>query len=147
MAAHTERMEWFEEAIFKQREEINDRMAEMFGLLCKISLPHVKEGAKKKSKKNSNRNKIEKEKNTKNDEVADKNVIGLSELNAIEPNCVVDIKNEVVDGINVEPVRNVRDEPEEEQVEMPKSQLVGYYLKHEINENLIEGLFRKSEVQ
>ncbi|GJV11780.1 hypothetical protein Tco_1353321 [Tanacetum coccineum] len=29
MAAHTERMERFENAIFKQREEINDRMAEM----------------------------------------------------------------------------------------------------------------------
>ncbi|GKC77260.1 hypothetical protein Tco_1128034 [Tanacetum coccineum] len=30
MASHTERMERFENAIFKQREEINDRMTEMF---------------------------------------------------------------------------------------------------------------------
>ncbi|GKF95782.1 hypothetical protein Tco_0288517, partial [Tanacetum coccineum] len=33
MVAHTKRMERFENAIFKQREEINDRMAEIFGLL------------------------------------------------------------------------------------------------------------------
>ncbi|GJZ07987.1 MAK10-like protein [Tanacetum coccineum] len=33
MVAHTERMERFENAIFKQREEINNRVAEMFGLL------------------------------------------------------------------------------------------------------------------
>ncbi|GJY56831.1 putative ribonuclease H-like domain-containing protein [Tanacetum coccineum] len=33
MAAHTKRMERFENAIFKQREEINDRMTEMFELL------------------------------------------------------------------------------------------------------------------
>ncbi|GKE85950.1 hypothetical protein Tco_1559692, partial [Tanacetum coccineum] len=33
MAAHTEQMERFKNAIFKQREEINDRMTEMFGLL------------------------------------------------------------------------------------------------------------------
>ncbi|GKA56579.1 MAK10-like protein [Tanacetum coccineum] len=32
MAAHSERMERFENTIFKQREEINDRMAEMFKL-------------------------------------------------------------------------------------------------------------------
>ncbi|GKA32251.1 hypothetical protein Tco_0718618 [Tanacetum coccineum] len=33
IAAHTERMERFENTIFKQREEINGRMTEMFGLL------------------------------------------------------------------------------------------------------------------
>ncbi|GJV08855.1 hypothetical protein Tco_1346511 [Tanacetum coccineum] len=37
MAAHTERMEKFENTIFKQREEINDRMAEMFGLLKELT--------------------------------------------------------------------------------------------------------------
>ncbi|GJZ92422.1 zinc finger, CCHC-type containing protein [Tanacetum coccineum] len=37
MAAHTERMERFENAIFKQREEINERMAEMFGLLKELT--------------------------------------------------------------------------------------------------------------
>ncbi|GKF57561.1 zinc finger, CCHC-type containing protein, partial [Tanacetum coccineum] len=37
MAAHTERMERFENVIFKQQEEINDRMAEMFGLLKELT--------------------------------------------------------------------------------------------------------------
>nr|GEZ32890.1 hypothetical protein [Tanacetum cinerariifolium] len=36
MAAHTERMERFENAIFKQREEINDRMTKMFKLLKEL---------------------------------------------------------------------------------------------------------------
>ncbi|GJR18063.1 hypothetical protein Tco_0966590, partial [Tanacetum coccineum] len=36
MAAHTERMERFENAIFKQREEINGRMTKMFGLLKEL---------------------------------------------------------------------------------------------------------------
>ncbi|GKF66271.1 hypothetical protein Tco_0192788 [Tanacetum coccineum] len=37
MAAYTERMERFENAICKQREEINDRMAEMFRLLKELT--------------------------------------------------------------------------------------------------------------
>ncbi|GJR72202.1 zinc finger, CCHC-type containing protein [Tanacetum coccineum] len=37
MAAHTERMERFKNAIFRQREEINDRMTEMFGLLKELT--------------------------------------------------------------------------------------------------------------
>ncbi|GJX53065.1 hypothetical protein Tco_0281434 [Tanacetum coccineum] len=36
MAAHTERMERFENAIFKQREGINSRMTKMFGLLKEL---------------------------------------------------------------------------------------------------------------
>ncbi|GJV18875.1 ribonuclease H-like domain-containing protein [Tanacetum coccineum] len=37
MAAHTKRMERFENAIFKQREGINSRMTEMFGLLKELT--------------------------------------------------------------------------------------------------------------
>ncbi|GKF04790.1 hypothetical protein Tco_0035458, partial [Tanacetum coccineum] len=37
MATHNERMERFENAIFKQREEINGRMTEMFGLLKELT--------------------------------------------------------------------------------------------------------------
>ncbi|GJW64960.1 MAK10-like protein [Tanacetum coccineum] len=37
MAAHTEKMERFENSISKQREEINDRMAKMFGLLKELT--------------------------------------------------------------------------------------------------------------
>ncbi|GJX45501.1 hypothetical protein Tco_0262177 [Tanacetum coccineum] len=125
MAAHTERMERFEESIFKQREEINEKMAERFGILKELTairMPEkllVKEEARHPIIKNINTIslvKMEKEKNTKNDEVVDKNVIGLSELNAIEPNSVADIKKEVVDGTNDEQVKNVKEEPEEQLV-------------------------------
>ncbi|GJW48002.1 MAK10-like protein [Tanacetum coccineum] len=37
MSVHTERIERFENAIFKQREEINGRMTEMFGLLKELT--------------------------------------------------------------------------------------------------------------
>ncbi|GJU93342.1 zinc finger, CCHC-type containing protein [Tanacetum coccineum] len=37
MAAHTEQMERFENSIFKQREEINGKMTEMFGLLKELT--------------------------------------------------------------------------------------------------------------
>ncbi|GKB46367.1 hypothetical protein Tco_0897120 [Tanacetum coccineum] len=37
MAAHTERIERFENAIFKQHEEINDKMTEMFELLKELT--------------------------------------------------------------------------------------------------------------
>ncbi|GKF06971.1 hypothetical protein Tco_0041195 [Tanacetum coccineum] len=43
MAAHTKRMERFENAIFKQREEINDRMTEMFGLLKELTTSRTPE--------------------------------------------------------------------------------------------------------
>ncbi|GJS97112.1 hypothetical protein Tco_0804080 [Tanacetum coccineum] len=39
--AHTERMERFENAISKQQEEINDRMAKMFGLLRELITSRV----------------------------------------------------------------------------------------------------------
>ncbi|GKE99841.1 hypothetical protein Tco_0023192, partial [Tanacetum coccineum] len=38
MAAHIERMERFENTIFKQHEEINGRMTEMFGLLKELTI-------------------------------------------------------------------------------------------------------------
>ncbi|GJW34226.1 hypothetical protein Tco_0054258 [Tanacetum coccineum] len=43
MAVHTERMERFENAIFKQHEEINDRMTEMFGLLKELTTSRTPE--------------------------------------------------------------------------------------------------------
>ncbi|GKG35883.1 hypothetical protein Tco_0441037, partial [Tanacetum coccineum] len=43
MAAHTKRMERFENTIFKQREEINGRMTEMFGLLKKLTTSRTPE--------------------------------------------------------------------------------------------------------
>nr|GEY11217.1 MAK10-like protein [Tanacetum cinerariifolium] len=43
MAAHTEGMESFENAIFKQREEINDRMTEMFEILKELTTSRAPE--------------------------------------------------------------------------------------------------------
>ncbi|GKE46884.1 hypothetical protein Tco_1478142 [Tanacetum coccineum] len=43
MAAHTERMERFKNTIFKQREEINGRMTEMFGLLKELTTSRTPE--------------------------------------------------------------------------------------------------------
>ncbi|GKF49351.1 hypothetical protein Tco_0142602 [Tanacetum coccineum] len=43
MATHTERMERFKNEIFKQRKEINDRMAEMFRLLKELTASRTTE--------------------------------------------------------------------------------------------------------
>ncbi|GKC61847.1 hypothetical protein Tco_1089445, partial [Tanacetum coccineum] len=124
----------------------------MFGLLKELTTSRtpkkvlVREEARHPITKNVNAIslvQIEEDKNIKNNKVVDKNIIKLSELNAIEPNEVVDIKKEVEDRTNDEPARNVEEitgNGIEELVEMPRSQPVGYYLKHEINEKLIEGL-------
>ncbi|GJY83901.1 hypothetical protein Tco_0497277 [Tanacetum coccineum] len=98
MTSHTERMERFENAIFKQRKEINDRITEMFGLLKE-----------------------------------------LTSSRALEK---VLIREEAKHPVtkNVNSISLIRGEEEEESVEAPSSQLVGYYLKHRINEKLIKGL-------
>ncbi|GKD28550.1 MAK10-like protein [Tanacetum coccineum] len=90
IAAHTERMKWFENANFKQQEEINDRMAEMSGLLKELTT--IKEA---------------------------------------------EMENETKNRIKNEPIRKAR---KEETTEAPSSQPIEYYLKHRINEKLIEGL-------
>ncbi|GJR91346.1 retrovirus-related pol polyprotein from transposon TNT 1-94 [Tanacetum coccineum] len=146
-------MERFEKTIFKQREEINDRMAEMFGLLKELTTSRtpekvlVREEARHPITKNVNAIslvKMEKEKNIENNEVVDKNIVELSELNAIEPKEEVDMKKEVGDETNDELVGNMEEEITgdgiEELVEMPRSQPVGYYLKHAIMEKPIKGL-------
>ncbi|GJZ72537.1 MAK10-like protein [Tanacetum coccineum] len=88
--------------------------------------------------------KIEKEKNVQNNEDVGKSVIGLNELNIVAPNKVVDIKKEVKDKTDAKPTRSEKEElmgdKIKELVEMPRSQPVGFYLKHKINRELIEGL-------
>nr|GEX16094.1 zinc finger, CCHC-type [Tanacetum cinerariifolium] len=104
MAAHTKRMDKFKEAIFKQRKEINNRMAKMFGLLKELTASKtpkrvlVREEVRHPITKNVNLISLVKkdnEKNTENNEVVDKNVIELSELNALEHEEVVDVKKKV----------------------------------------------------
>ncbi|GKA55998.1 putative reverse transcriptase domain-containing protein [Tanacetum coccineum] len=59
---------------------------------------------------------------------------------------LVDKKEEMDDGMDDESVKSVKDEltgwetKADVLVEMPRSQPIGYYLKHEINEKIIEGL-------
>ncbi|GJS27552.1 hypothetical protein Tco_0488172 [Tanacetum coccineum] len=124
MAAHTERMEIFENAILKQREEINDRMAEMFGLLKELTTSRAPE--KRRGRKDAN------------DDVATGD--GIKKTNGLDTETLVkeaDTENESESRIKNEPIK--RDE-KGEGVEAPNSQPIEYYLKHRINEKLIEGL-------
>ncbi|GJW27307.1 hypothetical protein Tco_0041118 [Tanacetum coccineum] len=56
----------------------------------------------------------------------------------------VEKKNEAKDRTKNEPIKSAEKEPvqveEEESMEAPNSQPIGYFLKHRINEKLIEGL-------
>ncbi|GJR26220.1 MAK10-like protein [Tanacetum coccineum] len=126
MALHTKRIERFENAIFKQREEINDRMAEMIGLLKELTTSRapkkvlIREEAKYPVTKNVNSISVtrgEEEKNDENDK-AEKEI-------------------EAKNGTKNEPIKRAK---REEVVETPSSKPAGYYLKHRINEKLIEGL-------
>nr|GFA15759.1 hypothetical protein [Tanacetum cinerariifolium] len=68
--------------------------------------------------------KMEKEKNTKNNEVIDKNIIELIELNVLEPKEVVDVKEEVENRINNDKIGSMKEkitrEEIKELVEMPR---------------------------
>ncbi|GJV58313.1 MAK10-like protein [Tanacetum coccineum] len=118
---HTERMKRFENVILKQQEEINDWLAEMFGLLKELTTNRdpekvlIREDAKHPITKNLQLNEVEK-------------------------------KNEAENGTKNKPIKSAEKEPiqveEEESVEGPNSQPVGYYLNHRINEKLIEELVK-----
>nr|GEW98393.1 ribonuclease H-like domain-containing protein [Tanacetum cinerariifolium] len=113
-------------------------MAEMFGLLKELTTSRtpkkvlVREEAKQPITRHVNTIsliKMEKEKSVEKNEVVDKNVIEISELNTIYPKEVVDMNKEVKDGTNDEPVRSVEEEiirdGIEELVEMPRTFVQG----------------------
>nr|GEV98490.1 hypothetical protein [Tanacetum cinerariifolium] len=142
-------MERFKKGIFKQREEIIDRMAEMFRLLKELTTSRTQkkvlviEEARHHITKYVNAISLvnmKNENNVENNEVFGKKVIEPSELN------IVDEKEEMVDGMGDESARSANkdlirwEEKADILVEMPRSQPIGYYLKHEINEKIIEGL-------
>ncbi|GJS88610.1 hypothetical protein Tco_0771246, partial [Tanacetum coccineum] len=140
MAAHIERMERFKNAIFKQREEINDKMAEMFGLLKELTTSRapekvlIREEAKSPITKNVNSISLargEEERNNDNDIETSDDIEKPTRTGMGMP------VNEAENGIKNEPIR--KDE-KEETIEAPNSQPVEYYLKHMINEKLIERL-------
>nr|GEW46093.1 retrovirus-related Pol polyprotein from transposon TNT 1-94 [Tanacetum cinerariifolium] len=104
---HQERIERFKKVIFKQREEINDKMAEMFRLLRDLTSSGtlekalVREEASNPVTKNINTMsliKMEKEKGIEGREVAKGNVIELNELEALEPIESPDNEEEMEEG-------------------------------------------------
>ncbi|GKB17360.1 hypothetical protein Tco_0851283, partial [Tanacetum coccineum] len=145
MAAHTERMERFKNAIFKQREGINSRMTEMFGLLKELTTSRnpekvlIREEAKFPVTKNVNSislTKREEERSNKK-EVTPDNTKRPIETEAEMPVKKYETKNRAENGIGNKSIKT----PENEKaVEAPGSQPVEYYPNHKINEKLIEGL-------
>ncbi|GJU49166.1 hypothetical protein Tco_1218721 [Tanacetum coccineum] len=119
MAAHTKRMERFKKSIFKQREEINDRMAEMFRILRELTTSGTpKKVLVREEASNPIANyvyaislvKMEKDKSIKNNEVVNKNVVESSELNVVEPIELVDKKKKMDDRLDDESVRSMKEE-------------------------------------
>ncbi|GJZ44789.1 retrovirus-related pol polyprotein from transposon TNT 1-94 [Tanacetum coccineum] len=146
IAAHTERMERFENAISKQRKEVKDRMAELFGLLKELTTNRalekvlIREGAKSPITKNVNSISLtrgEEEKSDKDDVSTGDNIEKTIRLDTEMPVKEAETENGAENRIKNEPIK--RDE-KEEGVEAPSSQPVEYYLKHKINEKLIEAL-------
>ncbi|GJV21477.1 MAK10-like protein [Tanacetum coccineum] len=139
MAAHTERMERFENAIFKQREGINSRMTKMFGLLKELTTNRtpkkvlIREEAKFLITKNVNSiylTKGEEERSNKKEVIPDNTEMEMPVKKA-------ETKNRDENEAGNESIKTPENE---EAVEAPGSQPVAYYLKHKINEKLIEGL-------
>ncbi|GJU95931.1 hypothetical protein Tco_1320687 [Tanacetum coccineum] len=142
MAAYTKRMERFENAIFKQREEINDRMTEMFGLLKELTTNRapekvlIREEAKFPFTKNLNSislSKEEEERSEKADVTADDDFEKPTKTETEMP-----VKKAIKeDEAENEPNRKSE---REETTEAPSSQPVEYYLKHKINKKIIKVL-------
>ncbi|GJS71481.1 MAK10-like protein [Tanacetum coccineum] len=146
-------MERFENAIFKQREEINDRMTEMFGFLKELTTSRapekvlMREEAKHPVTKNVNSISLireEEEKNDGNKVTIGDNIKEPDELDAGMPLKEAEnenkAENETKNELTKSAKKKLTQAEEEEAVEAPSSQPVGYYLKHRINEKLIEGL-------
>ncbi|GKE11292.1 hypothetical protein Tco_1414843 [Tanacetum coccineum] len=114
-------MERFENVIFKQREEINDRMTKMFGLLKELITSRA---PKKRIEEGNDKDDIE----TNG---------GINETDTETSVKEAEIKNEAENRTENKPIKKAE---KEEAVEAPSSQPVGYYLKHSINEKLIDGL-------
>ncbi|GKE85589.1 hypothetical protein Tco_1559331 [Tanacetum coccineum] len=140
MAARIERMERFENVIFKQREEINDKMAEMFRLFKELTTSRapkkvlIREEAKSPVTKNVNSISLaRKDEEGKNDNDV---VTGDDIENSTRTETGMPV-NEAKNGIKNEPIKKAK---KEETTEAPNSQPVEYYLKHMISEKLIKGL-------
>ncbi|GJT02634.1 zinc finger, CCHC-type containing protein [Tanacetum coccineum] len=144
MAAHTERMERFENTIFKQCEEINGRMTEMFGLLKELTTSRtpkkvlIREEVKFPVTKKVNSISLTKgeEEGSNRTKVTPDNVEKLIETKTETPVIEVEKINEVE---NEARNKSIKTSESEEAEEAPGSQPISYYLKHKINEKLIKG--------
>ncbi|GJR48123.1 hypothetical protein Tco_1316226 [Tanacetum coccineum] len=139
MAAYTERMERFENTIFKQREEINGRMTKMFELLKELATSRtpekvlIREEAKYPVTKNVNSISLARDK----EERSDKTDV-TPDNTKIPTETKVPVKEaEMNNEAESKPIKMAE---EEEMTELPSFQPVEYYLEHDINEKLIEGL-------
>ncbi|GKB85606.1 hypothetical protein Tco_0957878 [Tanacetum coccineum] len=119
MAAHTERMERFKNAIFKLREELNDRMTEMFRLLKELTTSRAPEKTRKK----------------KNDIYDVATIDGIKENSMVVSVKEAETQNGAENRAKNMPIKKAE---KEEEVVAPSSQPVEYRLKHKISEKLIE---------
>nr|GFA03649.1 hypothetical protein [Tanacetum cinerariifolium] len=116
-------MERFKEAIFKQKEEINKMMTEMFSLLKEFTKSNSLERVLVREEVRSH---------------IDENIVEHAKL--------VDNEKAIDDEEGNEPNGNVNDDLTrwgkyaDKLLKMPRSLPIGYYLKHKINEKIIEGL-------
>ncbi|GKE38345.1 hypothetical protein Tco_1461750 [Tanacetum coccineum] len=136
-------MERFENAIFKQQEEINDRMAEMFKLLKELTTNKafkkvlIREEAKSpvtKNVKSISLAREEEERNDNDDMAADG---GINRIHTEMPVKEVEKEIEAENGTKNKPIKRAE---REETAKASSSQPLGYYLKYRINEKLIEGI-------
>ncbi|GJZ50895.1 MAK10-like protein [Tanacetum coccineum] len=141
MAAHTKRMERFENAIFKQCEEINNRITKIFWNLKELTTSRtlkkvlIREEAKVPVTKNVNsisQAKGGEERSDKMDEVLDNTV------KPIVTETEISVKEDK--GNNETKIKPVKRAEKKEVEELLSSRPIEYYLKHKINEKLIEGL-------
>ncbi|GJY87199.1 hypothetical protein Tco_0501827 [Tanacetum coccineum] len=138
-------MEIFENATFKQREGINSKMTEMFGLLKELTTNRtpekvfIREEAKFPITKNVNSISLikgEEEWSNKKDVTPDNTKRPTETESEILVN-KAETKNKAENGARN---KSIKTPENEEAVKVPDSQPVEYYLKHKINEKLIEGL-------
>ncbi|GJR51297.1 zinc finger, CCHC-type, retrotransposon gag domain protein [Tanacetum coccineum] len=147
MAAHTERMERFENAIFKHREEINGKITEMFRLLKELTTSKtpnkvlIREEVKFPVPKNVNSISLtkEEEKRSNKTEVTPDNTEKPSEIKTEMPVREAEIMNRAENGDRNESIKTPKND---KAVKASGSQPVTYYLKHKINEKLINGLVK-----
>ncbi|GJU03016.1 MAK10-like protein [Tanacetum coccineum] len=145
MAAHIERIERFENAIFKQHGGINSRMTEMFGLLKELMTSRtpekvlIREEAKFPVTKNVNSISLTKgeEERSNKKEVIPNNTGKPTETEMEMPVKEAEMKNGAENRARNKSIKTLESE---EAMEAPGSQPVAYYLKHKINEKLIKGL-------